>query len=112
MLRRKAANLEETSPAATIIAAVISAARKIAAASRVVLNRAVPRSAASIIARLKLPVPPHPALSRKNPFFSLASLLPSIAESPQLRLPLQWPSRKFTSRNPISKTQLPALPAT
>jgi hypothetical protein len=111
-LRPKAANLAVTSHAATKIVAAISAALKIAVASLVVLNRVAPRSAALIIARRKLPVPPRPALPRKNPFFFLASLLPSIVANPYLRLRLQWPNRRFTSRNPISKTQLLALPAT
>lgn len=78
MLRRKA-SLAETSRAATrtevtITAAATSEVRKIAAANRVVLNRAALRSVALIIARLKLSVPPRPPLSRKNPFFSQASL--------------------------------------
>jgi hypothetical protein len=78
MLRRKASLAEMSRAAtrteATITAAATSEVRKIAAANRVVLNRAALRSVALIIARLKLPVPPHPALSRKNPFFSQANL--------------------------------------
>ena len=49
----------------------VSEARKIAGARRVVLNLAVPRSVALIIARQKLP---HPELQRKNRFFSPANL--------------------------------------
>jgi hypothetical protein len=71
MLRRKA-SLAETSRVVTITAA--NEAPKIAAVRRAVSNLVVPHSVALIIARLKLPVPPHPALSRKNPFFSPASL--------------------------------------
>jgi len=76
MLRRKA-SLAETSRVVTITAARTTAANeapKIAAVRRAVSNLVVPHSVALIIARLKLPVPPHPALSRKNPFFSPASL--------------------------------------
>jgi hypothetical protein len=68
MLRRKVANLAET--ILVVTTTVASEARKIAAARRVVLNLAVPRSVALIIARPKLS---HPALLRKNPFFSPAN---------------------------------------
>jgi hypothetical protein len=111
-LLRKAAILAVTSRAVTITVAAISEVRKIAVARHVVLNLEVLRSAASTIARPKLQVPPHPALSRKNPFFSLASLWPSIVASPPQHLRLLSPSRKFTSRSPISMMQLLALPAT
>jgi hypothetical protein len=110
-LRRKA-SLAETTRAATTTAAAISGARKIAAASRVVLSLVVLPNAALIIARPKQPVPPHPALPRKNPFFSRANPSPSIVASPQSRLRHQWPRRKFVSRNPISKTRHLALPVT
>ena len=110
MLRRKA-TLVETSRAVTTIAAAISAARKIAGVRRVVLSLAAPHSAALTTVRRKLRVPPLLALPRKNPFFSRANRSPSIVESPQVRLHLQWPSRKFASRNPISKTEHLALPA-
>jgi hypothetical protein len=73
-LLRKAVILAGTSRAVTITVAAISEVRKIAVARHVVLNLAVLRSAASTIARPKLQVPPHPELSRKNPFFSPASL--------------------------------------
>jgi hypothetical protein len=112
MLRRKAASLAETIRVVTTIADAISAGRKIAVVRRAVSNLVALRSVALIIALPKLPVPPHPALSRKNPFFSRANRSPSIVESPRLLLRLQLPSRKFTSRNPISKTQHLALPAT
>jgi hypothetical protein len=62
-LRRKAVNLAATIRAATITVAAISAALKIAPASRVVSNHVGPRSAGSIIARRIfsiLPVPPRP----------------------------------------------------
>lgn len=69
MLRRKAASLAETILVVTKTAA--SGARKIAGAHHVDSNRAVRRNVALIIAHLKLP---HPALPRKNPFFSPANL--------------------------------------
>jgi hypothetical protein len=78
MLRRKASpvatTIEVTITVARTTVVATSEARKIAAARRVVSNLVVLRSAALTIARLKLPVPPHPALLRKNPFFSQASL--------------------------------------
>jgi hypothetical protein len=95
----------------TIVAATIEALR-IAEASRAVSNLVALPSVALTIARPKLQVPPHPALSRTNPFFSPASLSQSIVASPPLRLRLQSPSRKFTSRSLISRKQLRALPAT
>ena len=103
------ANLAVTNLVVTRTAAVIRA-RKIAAASLAGSNRAVPHNVASTIARRRRPLPPRPAASRKSRSFSLANLSPNIVES--LRLPLRLPSssRKFTSRNPISKTQLRALP--
>jgi hypothetical protein len=77
MLRRKASpvatTIEVTITVARTTVVATSEARKIAAARRVVSNLVVLRSAALTIARLKLPVPPHPALLRKNPFFSQAS---------------------------------------
>lgn len=107
MLRRKAANLAATSRVATT-----TVARKTAAALRVVLNLVAQRSAALTIARLKLPVPPHPALSRKSPFFFPASLLPSIAASLWPRLFRQSSSRNLMNRNPKSKKQLRARQVT
>jgi hypothetical protein len=115
MLRRKAASLAGTILVVTTTVGRTTAARevrKIVAVRRVVSNRAVRRSVVLIIARLKLPVPPHQALSRKNPFCFPASRLPNTVESPLLLLRLQLPSRKLTSRNQISKTQHLALPAT
>jgi hypothetical protein len=107
MLPRKVANLAEMNRGATIIADATREARKIAVASRVVLNLVVPRNAALIIVRLMLPVPPPPALPPKNLFFFPASLWQSIAASlsPRLLHPLQ--SRNHTSRSPKSKRQPP-----
>jgi hypothetical protein len=111
MLRRKAASLAVTILAATIIVAKTTAAseaRKIAVARRVVSNLAAPLSAALIIVRRNLPVPPLPALSRKNPFFSRASLSPSIVASLRPR-PFRPSSRRnLTSRNQKSKKHLRA----
>jgi hypothetical protein len=116
MLPRKASpvatTIEVTITVARTTVVATSEARKIAEARRAALSLVDQRSAALIIARRKLPVPPHPALQRKNPFFFPASLLPSIVESLQLRRRLPLPSRKFTNRNPTSKTQRLALPAT
>jgi hypothetical protein len=115
MLRRKAASLAETIRAATITVAkttAASGARKIAAARRAVLNLAVLHSAALTIARLKLPVPPHPALSRKNPFFFPASLWPSIAASLRPRPFRRSSSRNLTNRNQKLKKPLRARQVT
>jgi hypothetical protein len=108
-------NLAATIRAATITVAAISAALKIAPASRVVSNHVVPRSAGSIIARRKLsirPVPPPPSMPRKNPSFCLANLSPNIVASPWLRPFLQLSSRNLTSRNLKSKKQFLAHPET
>ena len=110
MLHRRVANLAAMNLVATKIAAVTSAARKIAAASRAGSNRAVPRSVASTIVHPKLPVRPPQAVSRKSRSFSRANLSPNIVASLRLPLRLLSSSRKFTSRNLISKTQLRALP--
>ena len=112
MLRRKAASLAETILVVTTTVArrtAASEARKIAAARRVDLNRAVPRSAALIIARLKLP---HPALPRKNPFFFPANLSPSIVASLRPRPFRLSSNRNLTSRNQKSKKQLRARQVT
>jgi hypothetical protein len=77
MLRRKVASRAETIRVVTTTVArttAASEARKIAAARHAVSNPVDRRSAALTIARLKLPVPPHPELSRKNLFFFPASL--------------------------------------
>jgi len=92
----------------TVVA--ISAARKIAAANRAVSILAAPRSAASTIVRPKLPVRPPRAASRMSRSFSLANRSPNIVASLRLLLRLPSSSRKFTSRNLVSKTQLRALP--
>jgi hypothetical protein len=110
-LPRKAAILAATSRAVTIIVDAINEVRKTAAARHAVLSLVARRSVALTIARPKLPVPPHPVLSRKNPFFFPASLSQSIVASPLLRLRLPWPSRKFANRSLSSMTRLPALPA-
>jgi hypothetical protein len=114
-LRRKAVNLAATIRAATITVAAISAALKIAPASRVVSNHVAPRSAGSIIARRifsNLPVPPRPSRPRKNPSFCLANLSPSIAASPRPRPFLQLSSRNPTSRNLKAKKQFLVPPQT
>src|SRR5579859_343171 len=103
----KVANLAEMSREATIIADATREARKIAVASRVVLNLVVPRNAALIIVRLKLSVPPLPALPRKNPFFFPASLWQSIAVSLSPRLLRPLLSRNHTSLNPKLKRRPP-----
>lgn len=110
MLRRKVASRAETIRVVTTTVARTTAARearKIAAARRVVLNLAVPRSVALITARQKLP---HPALPRRNPFFCPASLWPSIVVSLRLRPFRLSLNRNLTSRNPKSKKQLRAHP--
>src|SRR5271168_1804308 len=115
MLRRKAANLAETIRVVTTTEArttAASEARKIAAARRVVSNLVARHSAALTIAHRKLPVPPHPARSRKNPYFYPASLLPNIVASLWPLLFRQSPSRNLTSRNPKSKKQLRARQVT
>jgi hypothetical protein len=93
----------------TKIAAATSAARKIAAVSLAGSNRAVPHNVASTIAHRRRPLPPRPAASRKSRSFSRANRSPNIVASLWLLLRLQLLSRKFTSRNQISKTQLHAL---
>jgi hypothetical protein len=82
MLRRKAESLAVTIRVAMTTEATITVARttaasevrKIAAAHRAALSLVDQHSAALTTARLKPPVPPHPARPRKNPFFSQASL--------------------------------------
>jgi hypothetical protein len=114
-LHRKAVNLAATIRAATITVAAISAALKIAPASRVVSNHVAPRSAGSIIARRILsilPVPPHPSRPPKNPSFCLANLSPSIVASPRPRPFLQLSSRNLTSRNLKAKKQFLVPPET
>jgi hypothetical protein len=108
MLRRKAASLAETILVVTTTVAKTTAARearKIAAARRVVLNLAVPRSVALITARQKLP---HPALPRKSPFFFPGNLSPSIVASLRPRPFRLSLNRNLMSRNPKSKKQLRA----
>lgn len=114
-LLRKAAKLAVTSRAVTIIVAtitvaVISEVRKIAAARHGVLNLAAQHNAASIIVRRKLPVPPHPNLSRKSPFFSRANLSPSIVPNLSPHLRRRFSNRNRGNRSPKSKTLLPSRP--
>lgn len=107
---RRAANLAATIRVAMKIAAATSAAAKIEAANRAASNHVAPHNAASTIARRNLPVPPHPALSRKSPFFSPANLLPNIVASPSPLLCRPSSSRKIWSHNLKSKKRFRAHP--
>jgi hypothetical protein len=107
-LRRKAASRAAMNRVATITAAAISEARKIAVASRAVSNPGDPRSAASTIALRKLrarAAHPLPSMLQKNPSFYPASLSPSTEASPWPRPFRQLSSRNLTSRNVKSKKQ-------
>ena len=119
MLRPKGATLaatsrEATKTGATITVAAINAARKIAAASRAVLNPVVQRSAASIrgLRIVLAPVLPRQSTQRKNQFFCRVNLSPNIVANRQPRRLRPLSSLSFTSRNPHSKKQLRAHPAT